>query len=80
MAGTIGNIAQWWAYVVWCTLREMWDDLPGPWWVKLPLIVAVLAIPGPQDELALLLVVRLCRAWRKRQARAATPVQSGEVQ
>lgn len=73
MTGEIWNMAQWWAYVVWYNLCEMWRDLPGPWYVKLVLIIAVLAIPGPQDELALIAVVRLCRVWRKRQAaRAAT--------
>jgi len=47
-------------------LRQMWDDMPGPWPVKLLLVTVCLAIPGPQDELALIAFTRLCRAWRAR--------------
>ncbi len=67
--------AVWYAYAVWFTVLEMWRDLPGPWWVKLLLVAVTVAIPGPQDELLLLAVIKVCRVWRKRQraskARAA---------
>jgi hypothetical protein len=49
-------------------LRQTWDDLPGPWPVKIALCAVCLAIPGPQDELALIALTRLCRMWRARQA------------
>ena len=35
-------------------IAGLWRALPGPWWVKAPLIVVCLAIPGPLDELALI--------------------------
>lgn len=47
-------------------IRDTWDGLPGPVWLRVLLIVACLAIPGPQDELLLLAVVAACRAIRKR--------------
>jgi hypothetical protein len=50
-------------------LRQTWDDLPGPWPVKVALCAICLAIPGPQDELTLIALTRLCRAWRARQER-----------
>jgi len=62
----VSDVARWWAFVLRYEAREMWRALPGPWWVKVLLIVVCLAIPGPQDEIALALVVA---AFRKRQAR-----------
>lgn len=61
-------VASWWAYVVRYEAREMWRALPGPWWVKVLLIVVTQAIPGPQDEILLLAI---CAACRKRKARRA---------
>ncbi len=58
-------VAGWWVFVLRYEAREMWRALPGPWWVKVLLIVITQAIPGPQDELVLLAVVA---AFRKRQA------------
>ena len=58
-------VASWWVFVLRYEAREMWRALPGPWWVKVLLIVITQAIPGPQDELVLLAVVA---AFRKRQA------------
>jgi hypothetical protein len=59
----------WYLHMLMCYLRQMWDDLPGPWPVKVLLLVATQAIPGPQDEIALLAVIRLCRMVRKYLAR-----------
>ena len=52
-------------------VRQTWRDLPGPVPVKVALVVICLAIPGPQDELILLALVKVCRAWRARQAVAS---------
>lgn len=59
---------RWYAYAVWCAMLQTWRDMPGPWWVKVVLVAACLAIPGPQDEIALILLTRVFRAWRARQA------------
>ena len=45
---------------------EMWRALPGPWWCKVLLLAAVLAIPGQVDEIVLF---ALLAALRKRRAR-----------
>jgi hypothetical protein len=54
----------WPVYVARYYARRTWDDLPGPWWCKVALIVVCLAIPGPQDEIALIAFTALCRKWR----------------
>jgi hypothetical protein len=59
-------VISWWAYVLKHEAREMWRALPGPWWCKVLLIIVTQAIPGPQDEIALLLI---CGWLRKRRAR-----------
>ena len=56
----------WWAFVLKYEARQLWRALPGPWWCKALLIGVCLAIPGPQDEILLALVVA---ALRRRQAR-----------
>ena len=61
----------WPAFLARYYLRQTWDDLPGPWWVKVPLIVICLAIPGALDELALIALTRACRVWRARRQAAA---------
>ena len=58
-------VAAWWAFVLRYEAREMWRALPGPWPVKVALIVVTQAIPGPGDELLLLLGMA---ALRRRQA------------
>lgn len=68
LAADLSDVASWWAYVARYEARELWRALPGPWWVKVLLIVVTQAIPGPQDELILLAIVAACR---KRQARKA---------
>jgi hypothetical protein len=62
----VRDLASWWGYVLRYEAREMWRALPGPWWVKALLITVCLLIPGPQDEIALALIVA---AFRRRQAR-----------
>ena len=37
----------WPAFLARYYLRQMWDDLPGPWPVKAALVVLCLACPGP---------------------------------
>ena len=62
----LANVAGWWWHVTKTTARDTWDALPGPWPVKLTLIVVCTAIPGALDEIAVLALV----AWaRRRQAR-----------
>ena len=60
------DLAAWWVFVLRYEARELWRALPGPWWVKVLLIVATQAIPGPQDELVLLAVVAWCRRRKAR--------------
>jgi hypothetical protein len=50
---------------------ELWRDLPGPVPVKIALIVVCLAIPGGFDEIALVALTRVYRAWRLRKAATA---------
>jgi hypothetical protein len=57
-------VARWWRHVAAVTARDLWDGLPGPWPVKVLLVVVTQAIPGPQDELLLLAVVALWRKYR----------------
>lgn len=77
MTAEVAAMARWYAYAVWCALRQTWDDMPGPWWVKVALIVICVAIPGPQDEILLLALTRVFRAWRKRQAVKANTIGEG---
>ena len=58
----------WPVYLARYYLRQTWDDMPGPWPVKLALVAICLAIPGPQDELLLFAFTRACRAYRARHA------------
>jgi hypothetical protein len=60
----------WPVFLVRYYVKQTWDDLPGPWWIKVGLVVVCLAIPGPQDEIALIALTRICRAWRIRQSAA----------
>ena len=65
MNTSLTSLISWWAFVLRYEARELWRALPGPWWVKVLLILITQAIPGPQDEALLLLIVTVCR---KRQA------------
>jgi hypothetical protein len=67
-ATTVSDLASWWWTVARYEARELWRALPGPWWAKALLLAVTVAIPGPQDEVILLLVVA---AFRRRQARKA---------
>lgn len=69
MAGELVSLARWWAFLAGRYARQLWDSLPGPWPVRVALVAACLAIPGPADELALAAIVAACRA---RQARRNT--------
>lgn len=59
----MADVAAWWWLVTRITARQFWDALPGPWPVKVTLLVVCVAIPGGFDELVLLAVV----AWWRRQ-------------
>lgn len=63
----------WPVYLVRYYVREMYRAMPGPWWVKVLLIVACQLIPGGFDEIALIAVTRAWRVWRVRR-QAATGV------
>jgi hypothetical protein len=56
----------WPVYLVRYYVRVAWDGLPGPWPVKLALIILCQLIPGGFDEVALIAVVRVYRGWRAR--------------
>jgi hypothetical protein len=62
MLSTAADLASWYWYVIKATARDYWDQLPGPWPVKITLIAVCLAIPGELDELALFAVL----AWMRR--------------
>jgi len=60
LAATAGDVASWWWCVARMSARSGWDALPGPWPVKVALIVLLAAgqlIPGEADELVLLLLI-----------------------
>jgi hypothetical protein len=64
----------WWAVIKW-QARELWDSLPGPWPVKiLILIITEIAIPGPLDDVVLIAAVA---AWRKYRTRRAARLAAG---
>lgn len=70
MGDELVSLARWWAFLAARYARSVWDSLPGPWPVRVALVVACMAIPGPADELALVAITAGCRAWRaRRQAR-----------
>jgi hypothetical protein len=66
MRAELISLARWWAFLACRFARQTWDSLPGPWPVRVLLISACLAIPGPADELALAAVVAVCRARKAR--------------
>jgi hypothetical protein len=66
MADDVRALASWYAYAVRYELRETWDELPGPWYVKVLLILACLAIPGYLDEVALVALVKFARSRKAR--------------
>jgi hypothetical protein len=62
---TASDIAAWWWTVVRMSARQGWDALPGPWPVKVALVLLLIAgqaIPGELDELLLILAI----GWVKR--------------
>lgn len=70
---------RWYALAIWCAMLQTWRDMPGPWWVKVALVAVCLAIPGPQDEILLILLTRVFRAWRARQAANLTTAEKGNL-
>ena len=56
----------WPVYLARYYVRELWAGMPGPWPVKLALLVICQLIPGGFDEVALLAVTRMYRMWRVR--------------
>lgn len=59
-------MAAWWVFVLRYEARELWRSLPGPWWCKVLILVALNLIPGQFDEVVFLAVLS---ALRKRKAR-----------
>ena len=70
MKDEISFYTRWVAWYLWDQVKETYHSLPGPWWVKLAIVAVCIAIPGPQDEILLILVVKACRWYRNRSARA----------
>jgi hypothetical protein len=63
----------WWVFLAGYYAKQLWHDLPGPWWVKIILVIICIAIPGPADEMILVALPGLCRKVRaRRAARVAT--------
>jgi hypothetical protein len=63
------DIFWWWSFAVYYKLRELYHDMPGPAPVKIILVIAAIAEPGPFAELSLatlLFASRRIRKWRKR--------------
>lgn len=54
-------ILGWYSFVLAYYARETWRALPGPWYVKVLLIVICSLIPGPADEIALIAVTAYAR-------------------
>lgn len=62
--------------------RQLWNNLPGPWWVKVLLVAVCIAIPGPADEIILCMLPGLwsrARAWQQArgQGRRARGIHRG---
>jgi hypothetical protein len=75
MKDEITSAVRWyWAWIK-VTARTLWDSLPGPWPVKIMLLIATQLIVGPFDEIALIggpVIYRRARRWyRARRARLA---------
>ena len=51
------------AYAVWHWARGVYDGIPGPAWLKLPLVVVLLLTPGP-DELLVIAAPVIARGIR----------------
>ena len=52
--------------------REAWDGLPGPWPVKVVLLVACQFIPGGFDEWALIVLTQAVRRYKAKRAASTT--------
>jgi hypothetical protein len=62
---------------LWRSARALYDDLPGPHWLKITIVVTCLILPGCFDELALVGLVTIFRYLRKRKtARFASTQQA----
>lgn len=70
------GVASWWAYVLRYEARELWRALPGPWWVKVLLIVVLSLIPGQFDEVIFLAVLSALRKRRAAREAARLAVQA----
>lgn len=67
---------RWHAVAAWYLMKQLWRDLPGPWYVKVLILVVTQAIPGPQDELLLLAVLAAVRKYRARKEAAGVTITS----
>lgn len=66
MREAVRDLVRWYALAVRMLVKDLWDGLPGPWWVKVLLIAVTQAIPGPQDEIVLVLIVAAVRKYKAR--------------
>jgi len=62
----VGEVISWWLFVLRYEIREIWRALPGPWWVKVPLMILAVAEPGPFGEMAILGIAAMFRALKAR--------------
>lgn len=71
MAG-LAQLASWYAYAARTMALDTWRALPGPWWARILLLVALAAIPGCFDELALIAVLKFARMRSSRRIALAS--------
>ena len=60
LAATVVDVASWWWCVARMSARSGWDALPGPWPVKVALVLLLIAgqlVPGELDELLLIFLI-----------------------
>jgi len=74
------DLVNWYWLAMRLTALDLWNALPGPWWVKVLVLVITQVIPGPQDELLLLAVVAVCRKIKARRATRLWTATRGRLQ
>lgn len=71
-AHPLADVIAWWYAAAVIAAKKLWDELPGPWWVKLLLIAATQVIPGQVDDFLLFGAIKLARWFWRRHGAAIT--------
>lgn len=66
----MSSALSWYWFVIKWEVRELWRALPGPWYVKASLLIITQLIPGPQDEILLLLVLAVLQKRREKRVQS----------